>query len=106
AVVILMIACVMVGMSISRPVVAADPPKTQPVAAAADAPAASGPHYTIVETNGINLLVTDNFTNTVYYYTIEKDGKPGDDLMLRGSADLTQVGKPVLKLKKAEGAKP
>jgi len=33
----------------------------------------------------------------VYFYTIEHDGKPGDDLILRGSADLTQVGKPVIK---------
>lgn len=53
--------------------------------------------YTINHTEGTNLIVTDNQTNTVYFYTIEPDGKPGDDLILRGSADLTQVGKPVIK---------
>ncbi len=69
-------------------------------AARAGADAAGGPGYTIVETDGTNLLVTDNKASTVYYYTIEPGGKPGDDLHLRGSADLTQVGKPVIKLTK------
>jgi hypothetical protein len=60
------------------------------------------PKYTIVETQGHNLLVTDNSTNTVYFYTIEKDGKVGDDLKLRASCDLTQVGKSVIKITKAD----
>jgi hypothetical protein len=54
--------------------------------------------YTVVETQGTNLIVVDNQTNTPYYYTAEKDAQPGEDLKLRGSADLSQVGKPVLKL--------
>jgi hypothetical protein len=53
--------------------------------------------YSVIHTEGTNLLVTDNRTNTIYFYTIEENGKPGDDLILRGSADLNQVGKPVIK---------
>lgn len=64
--------------------------------------AAAGPRYTVVETQGHNLLVTDNSTNTVYYYTVDKDEKVGADLKLRGSIDLTQVGKDVIKISKAK----
>lgn len=64
------------------------------------AAAVSGPRYTIVETQGHNLLVTDNSTNTVYFYAIDKDEKIGADLKLRASVDLTQVGKDVIKIKK------
>src|SRR5689334_14706517 len=53
--------------------------------------------YTVVHTEGTNLLVTDNQTNTLFFYTIEENGKPGDDLILRGTADLNQVGKPTIK---------
>lgn len=62
----------------------------------------SGPRYTVVETQGHNLLVTDNSTNTVYFYTVEKDEKVGADLKLRASVDLTQVGKDVVKIKAAK----
>jgi hypothetical protein len=61
-----------------------------------------GPRYTIVETQGHNLLVTDNSKNMVYFYTIDKDGKVGDDLKLRASCDLTQVGESVIKVKAAK----
>jgi hypothetical protein len=60
----------------------------------------AGPRYTIVETQGSNLLVTDNGTNTVYFYTIDKDKEIGSDLKLRASVDLTQVGKPEIHIKK------
>jgi hypothetical protein len=60
------------------------------------------PHYTIVETQGHNLLVTDNAKNMVYFYTIDKDGKVGDDLKLRASVDLTQVGGETIKITKAK----
>jgi len=56
-------------------------------------------HYNVVETEGHNLIVTDNQTNTLYFYTIEKDKPIGSELHLRGSLDLTQVGKPVLRPK-------
>jgi hypothetical protein len=64
----------------------------------ADKPA-SGPHYTVVETEGTNLVVTDNATNTLYFYTVDKGQPPGSDLKLRGSLDLKDVGKPTLKPK-------
>lgn len=57
------------------------------------------PKYTVVMTEGHNLIVTDNSTNTVYFYTVDLDKAPGDDLKLRGSVDLTDVGKPVIKPK-------
>jgi hypothetical protein len=45
----------------------------------------------------MHLIVTDNQDAKVYFYAIDKDGKPGDDLKLKGSADLKDVGKPVIK---------
>jgi hypothetical protein len=68
---------------------------------AAEQGANVGPKYTVVETQGHNLLVTDNATNMLYYYTIDKDKEIGSDLKLRGSIDLSQVGKPEIKIKKA-----
>jgi hypothetical protein len=62
----------------------------------ADAPV-SGPRYSVVETEGHNLIVTDNKSNTLYFYTIDKDKEIGSDLKLRGSVDLNLVGKPTLK---------
>ena len=60
--------------------------------------AAVGPaHYTVVETEGHNLLVTDNATNTLYFYTVDKGEPVGSELKLRGSVDLTSVGKPTIK---------
>jgi hypothetical protein len=56
-------------------------------------------HYTVVETEGHNLVVTDNATNTLYFYTVDKGQAPGSDLKLRASVDLSQVGKPVIKPK-------
>ena len=55
------------------------------------------PRYSVLDSEGHNLIVTDNQTNTLYFYTIDKDAKIGSDLKLRGSLDLTQVGKPVIK---------
>lgn len=59
--------------------------------------ATTGPRYSVVETEGHNLLVTDNRTETLYFYTIDKDAKIGSDLKLRGKIDLKQVGKEVVK---------
>jgi hypothetical protein len=61
--------------------------------------------YSVIDTQGHNLIVTDNQTNTLYFYTIDKDAKIGSDLKLRASVDLTQVGKPVIKPKNADPAK-
>jgi hypothetical protein len=57
----------------------------------------SGPHYTVVHTEGHNLIVTDNYKNRLYFYSVDRDAPVGSDLKLRGTADLTQVGKPVIK---------
>ena len=59
--------------------------------------ATTGPRYSVVETEGHNLLVTDNTTDTLYFYTIDKDAKIGSDLKLRGKIDLKQVGSEVVK---------
>jgi hypothetical protein len=69
-----------------------------PAFSRADDKGAGGfPHYNVVETQGHNLIVTDNQTNTIYFYTIDKDKEIGSDLRLRGKLDLTEVGKEVLK---------
>jgi hypothetical protein len=66
----------------------------RPVLGRADTDAKTGaaPHYTVVETQGHNLLVTDNATNTIYFYTVDKDRPIGSPLKLRASVDLTKVG--------------
>jgi hypothetical protein len=72
----------------------------QPAAHAQEAGKAGGsPHYTVLETEGHNLVVTDNATNTLYFYTVDKGQPPGSDLKLRASVDLTEIGKPVIKPK-------
>ena len=61
--------------------------------------AVNGPRYTVVETEGTNLLVTDNSTNTFYFYTVDKGAPVGSELKLRGTVDLTQVGQASIKPK-------
>jgi hypothetical protein len=53
---------------------------------------AGGPHYSVVMTEGHNLLVTDNAMNKLYFYTTDKDKAIGSPLKLRASIDLTKVG--------------
>jgi hypothetical protein len=55
-------------------------------------------NYTVVMTEGHNLLVTDNGTNTLYFYTIDKDKPIGSPLKLRASADLNKVGQEVINI--------
>jgi hypothetical protein len=69
----------------------------QPVQAQRGGGGGTSPRYSVIETEGHNLIVTDNQTNTLYFYTIDKESKIGSDLKLRGSLALTQVGKPVIK---------
>jgi len=57
----------------------------------------SGPRYSVVETEGHNLIVTDNQKEMLYFYTIDKDAKIGSELKLRGQVDLKQVGKKEIK---------
>jgi hypothetical protein len=65
------------------------------------------PRYSVVMTEGHNLLVTDNGTNSVYFYTIDKDKPLGSPLKLRASIDLSKVGEPEISIKPGnlEGAK-
>ncbi len=72
-----------------------------PARADADAAAAHG-RYTVIETEAHNLIVTDNKSNTVYFYTVDKDKEVGSELKLRGSIDLSQVGKPTISVTKAK----
>ena len=58
-----------------------------------------GPRYTVIETQGFNLLVTDNGANQLYYYATDKDAPVGSPLKLRASLDLTQIGKPEIRLR-------
>jgi hypothetical protein len=70
----------------------------QPVQAQRDAAPGSGPRYTVIETQGFNLLVTDNAANKLYYYATDKDVPVGSPMKLRASLDLTQVGKEEIKI--------
>jgi len=72
----------------------------RPVSTTAQQPGGTGsPKYTVIETEGTNLIVTDNSTNTVYFYTVDPEKAPGEDLKLRGEMNLAEVGKPVIKPK-------
>jgi hypothetical protein len=71
--------------------------RVQPVQAGREDSPGSGPRYSVVETEAHNLIVTDNRTNTLYFYTIDKDKEVGSELKLRGTLDLNQVGKGAIK---------
>jgi hypothetical protein len=58
----------------------------------------TGPHYTVIETQGFNLLVTDNAANKLYYYATDKDAPVGSALKLRASLDLSQIGEKEISL--------
>jgi hypothetical protein len=61
-------------------------------------PMGAGAHYTVVMTEGHNLLVTDNGTNKLYFYTIDKDQPIGSPLKLRAEVDLGKVGEQEIKI--------
>src|SRR5690349_11547798 len=61
------------------------------------APAGSGPRYTVIETQGYNLLVTDNASNKLYFYAADKEAAVGAPMKLRASLDQTQIGKEEIK---------
>lgn len=70
---------------------------SQPTQAPREGGSMASPHYTVVATEGHNLIVTNNHTNELYFYTIDQNAEVGSELKLRGRVDLTQVGKPVIK---------
>jgi hypothetical protein len=53
----------------------------------------------VIETQGFNLLVTDNAANKLYYYATDKDAPVAAPLKLRASLDLSQVGKDEINIK-------
>ena len=73
---------------------------THPVLGRANEAAQAGgsPHYSVVLTEGHNLLVTDNAANKLYFYTTDKDAPLGSPLKLRASVDLTKVGQEEIKI--------
>src|SRR5262245_19220515 len=73
----------------------------RPLATTAQQPGAGGApaRYTVIETEGTNLIVTDNSTNTLYFYTVDPEKAAGEDLKLRGELNLNEIGKPVIKPK-------
>jgi hypothetical protein len=77
----------------------------QPALAQKEGGGSASPRYTVIDTEGHNLIVTDNRNNTLYFYTIDKDAKIGSELKLRATMDLTQVGKPVIKPTKSNHEK-
>jgi hypothetical protein len=66
------------------------------------AQAAAGSRYTVVDTDATNLTVVDNASNTLYFYTEDPGKEVGGELHLRGSVDLSEVGKPVIRPKAAK----
>lgn len=78
----------------------------RPATAPAQGAAAAGStvKYTVVETEGTNLLVVDNSSNTMYYYTVDPGKEVGSPLHLRGTIDLNEVGKPEITPKHAKKA--
>ena len=57
----------------------------------------AGKNVTVVASDGTHLIVTDNTAHKLYFYAIDQGGKPGDDLKLRGTINLEDVGKTVIK---------
>jgi hypothetical protein len=87
-----------VGLAAGHSLTGAGTPAANGQAGAAPA----GPRYTVVQTDILSALVVDNAKNEVFFYTTEPNAEPGADLHLRGTLDLNDVGKPVLKPKKAD----
>jgi hypothetical protein len=75
--------------------------RLQPVQAARDDASLTGPRYSVIETEAHNLIVTDNKSNTLFFYTIDKEKEVGSELKLRGTIDLNQVGKSTIMPTKA-----
>ncbi len=77
----------------------------QPAQAAGELAPVTGPRYSVVTTEGHNLIVTDNRKEILYFYTIDKDARVGSELKLRGQVNLQLVGKPVIKPENVRSSK-
>ena len=62
------------------------------------------PHYSVVSTDAAHLIITNNRTDTLHFYTVGRDKEPGDDLHLRGSINLNRVGDAKIKVTKSAEA--
>jgi hypothetical protein len=65
-------------------------------------PPAAGAKYTVIDSDATNLIVVDNKSNTLYFYSEDPGKEVGGELHLRGSLDLNEVGKAVLHPKSAK----
>ena len=70
---------------------------SQPAQKLREGGSSAAAHYTVVATEGHNLIVTDNHSNELFFYTIDQNAEVGSELKLRGRVDLSQVGKPEIK---------
>ena len=75
-------------------------PETQAQQPAAQS--AAGARYTVVDSDATNLIVVDNKSNTLFFYSEDPGKEVGDELHLRGTFDLNEIGKPVLRPKSAK----
>lgn len=73
--------------------------RSQQVQAQRESVAGPAPRYTVIETQGFNLLVADNAANKLYFYATDKDVPVGSPLKLRASLDLSKVGQEELNIK-------
>jgi hypothetical protein len=89
------LACVVLGVGLALLVVLSVRAQREDKGEARGATVA--PRYSIVHTEGHNLIVTDNQANKCYFYTIEADADLGAELHMRGYFDLTQVGQKTIK---------
>jgi hypothetical protein len=62
----------------------------------------AGPRYTVIDTDASNLIVVDNGANMLYFYTEDPGKEVGEELHLRGSVDLGEVGKPAIRPRAAK----
>jgi hypothetical protein len=91
------LAAAVVGLSLV--VLALVIPNRQAVARTEEGAGAAGSaHYSVVLTEGHNLLVTDNGANKLFFYTQDKDSPIGSPLKLRASINLTDVGKEEIRI--------
>lgn len=73
--------------------------RSQQAQAQREGAAGPAPRYTVIETQGFNLLVADNAANKLYFYATDKDVPVGSPLKLRASLDLSKVGQEELSIK-------
>jgi len=66
----------------------------RPVVAEANQPSAGVPRYSVVDTEGVNLMVTDNHKNTVYFYTADEGEKLARTCTCAGRSILPRWGRP------------